>query len=158
MRAKQYLGYTKANLKRATCAIAVPGTKTAESADTIYVGQSSGRGSRRGFPRRSNRDGCTSTGGALASNWGSAGTNPRSANGVPLVRKVKPRNGTTVEREAKRYTGLRIYDLRHVYAQLASDAGAPTAKMQAALRHANPAMTRRYERRKARSRSWSGAR
>ncbi|MBX6331056.1 MAG: hypothetical protein IRY91_04325 [Gemmatimonadaceae bacterium] len=45
---------------------------------------------------------------------------------------------------------LRLRDLRHFYAQLASDAGAPTAKVQAALRHANPAMTRRYEMQKAR--------
>lgn len=44
---------------------------------------------------------------------------------------------------------LRLHDLRHVYAQLASDAGAPTAQVQAALRHANPAMTRRYEMRTA---------
>jgi integrase len=40
---------------------------------------------------------------------------------------------------------LRIHDLRHLFAQLASDAGAPTAQVHAALRHANPAMTRRYE-------------
>jgi hypothetical protein len=35
--------------------------------------------------------------------------------------------------------------MNNVFAQLASDAGAPTAQVQAALRHANPAMTRRYE-------------
>lgn len=40
---------------------------------------------------------------------------------------------------------LRVHDLRRLFAQLASDAGAPTAQVQAALRHANPAMTRRYE-------------
>lgn len=40
---------------------------------------------------------------------------------------------------------LRVPDLRRLFAQLASDAGAPTAQVQAALRHANPAMTRRYE-------------
>lgn len=44
---------------------------------------------------------------------------------------------------------LRLHDLRHLFAQLASDAGAPTAQVQAALRHANPAMTRRYEKRAA---------
>ena len=63
--------------------------------------------------------------------------------------KVKLRNGTTTKREAKRYSGLRIHDLRHLYGQLASDAGAPTAKIQVALRHADPKMTRRYEMRRA---------
>jgi integrase len=46
---------------------------------------------------------------------------------------------------------LRLHhDLRHIDAQLASDAGAPTAQVQVALRHANPIMSRRYEIRQAR--------
>lgn len=45
---------------------------------------------------------------------------------------------------------LRLHDLRHAFGQLASDAGAPTARIQAALRHASPEMTRRYEMQKAR--------
>jgi integrase len=45
---------------------------------------------------------------------------------------------------------LRLHDLRHAFGQLASDAGAPTARIQAALRHASPDMTRRYEMQKAR--------
>lgn len=44
---------------------------------------------------------------------------------------------------------LRLHDLRHFMAQLASDAGAPTALIQAAMRHRDPSMTRRYEMRKA---------
>lgn len=40
---------------------------------------------------------------------------------------------------------LRLHDLRHAYAIFASDAGVPTAQIQAALRHAGPEMTRRYE-------------
>lgn len=43
---------------------------------------------------------------------------------------------------------LRLHDLRHFMAQLASDAGAPTPLIQAALRHRDPGMTRRYEMRK----------
>lgn len=43
---------------------------------------------------------------------------------------------------------LRLHDLRHFMAQLASNAGAPTALIQAALRHRDPGMTRRYEMRK----------
>jgi integrase len=45
---------------------------------------------------------------------------------------------------------LRLHDLRHAFGQLASDAGAPTARIQAALRHSSPDMTRRYEMQKAR--------
>lgn len=44
---------------------------------------------------------------------------------------------------------LRLHDLRHFMAQVASDAGAPTALIQAAMRHRDPGMTRRYEMRKA---------
>jgi integrase len=45
---------------------------------------------------------------------------------------------------------LRLHDLRHAYAIFASDAGVPTAQIQAALRHAGPEMTRRYEMQRAR--------
>lgn len=44
----------------------------------------------------------------------------------------------------------RIHDLRHFFAQTASDAGAPEAQIQAALRHADPTMTRRYSMQTAR--------
>lgn len=47
------------------------------------------------------------------------------------------------------YEGLRLHDLRHFYAQLASDAGLATAKIQSGLRHATEAMTRRYEKRRS---------
>jgi hypothetical protein len=149
MRPKEYLACTKANLNPATCAIAVPGTKTAESADTVYVAPKLWPWIEAGIPS------------PLQSRWmhiywwracvqlGLGRYEPEIRDGAPVIRKVTLRNGKTIEREARRYTGLRIYDLRHVFAQLASDAGAPTAKVQAALRHANPAMTRRYEMRKA---------
>lgn len=39
---------------------------------------------------------------------------------------------------------LRLHDLRHLYGQTLSEAGLPEAKIQAALRHQTPAMTRRY--------------
>ena len=44
---------------------------------------------------------------------------------------------------------LRLHDLRHFMAQVASDQGASTPLIQAALRHRDPSMTRRYEMRKA---------
>ncbi len=39
---------------------------------------------------------------------------------------------------------LRLHDLRHCFAQWATDAGVPEAVVQVAMRHANPEMTRRY--------------
>ena len=39
---------------------------------------------------------------------------------------------------------LRLHDLRHCFGQWATDAGLPEAKVQVAMRHANPEMTRRY--------------
>lgn len=41
--------------------------------------------------------------------------------------------------------GLRLHDIRHLFGQTASDAGVATAQTQAALRHTDPRMTRRYE-------------
>lgn len=41
---------------------------------------------------------------------------------------------------------LRLHDLRHLFAQLATQAGAHTSQVQVALRHANPAMTARHQR------------
>lgn len=149
MRLKEYLGCTKASLTPATHAIAVPGTKTAESEDTIYVAPELWAWIEAGVPS------------PLKSRWmhiywwracvkaGFGRYEPVLKNGLPVIRTVKLRNGTTEERPATRYAGLRLHDLRHLYAQLASDEGAPTAKVQAALRHADPKMTRRYEMRQA---------
>jgi len=39
---------------------------------------------------------------------------------------------------------LTLHDLRHVYGQLAADAGVAQSKIQAAMRHETPAMTARY--------------
>lgn len=46
--------------------------------------------------------------------------------------------------------GARIHDLRHLYGQLGSDEGVSEAKLQAALRHSTPSMTRRYSMQRAR--------
>ena len=42
-------------------------------------------------------------------------------------------------------SGLRLHDIRHLFGQVASEAGVSTAQTQAALRHTDPRMTRRYE-------------
>lgn len=149
MRLKEYLGCTAENLTPETHAIAVPGTKTADSADTVYVAPELWPWIEAGIPS------------PLKSRWmhiywwracvaaGFGRYEPVLENGSPTIRNVRLRNGDTASKPAMRYTGPRLHDLRHLYAQLASDEGAPTAKVQAALRHADPKMTRRYEMRRA---------
>ncbi len=39
---------------------------------------------------------------------------------------------------------LRLHDLRHAHAQWLSDNGIPEARIQTAMRHRTPSMTRRY--------------
>ncbi len=46
--------------------------------------------------------------------------------------------------EVEADSDLRLHDLRHCCAQWAVEEGVPEAKIQAQLRHTNPAMTRRY--------------
>ena len=53
-----------------------------------------------------------------------------------LWRKAQKENGAT---------GLTLHDIRHLFGQTAADNNVPTAQTQAALRHKDPAMTRRYE-------------
>jgi integrase len=149
MRLKEYLSCTKENQPPPTHAIAVPGTKTAESADTVYVAPELWQWIEAGIPS------------TLQSRWmhiywwracvakGFGRYEPVLKDGAPVIRTVRLRTGKEVSRPAMKYTGLRLHDLRHLYAQLASDQGAPTAKVQAALRHADPKMTRRYEMRRA---------
>jgi len=48
-------------------------------------------------------------------------------------------------------TDLRLHDLRHCFGQWLVDAGQSEASVQASLRHATPAMTRRYTMRKLRA-------
>jgi integrase len=43
---------------------------------------------------------------------------------------------------------LRIHDLRHVFAQLADEAGCTAEQTMVAMRHTNPAMTRAYKQRR----------
>ena len=64
--------------------------------------------------------------------------------GAPQVKVITHEDGSREERPVLRYTGLRLQDLRHCHGQWATDEGAPESKVQAALRHASPGMTRRY--------------
>ena len=54
-----------------------------------------------------------------------------------LTKRGKPKLGW-------HYAGLALHDLRHRHGQWATDEGAPESKVQAALRHASPIMTRPY--------------
>lgn len=127
MRLGEYLRCTVAHLRPATHGIAVPGTKTEESAATITVDEDF---------------------------W------PWIVVGVPAPLKQKWMRehwhracvalGVATQAEGERYVGPTLHDLRHFYAQTASDAGASTAQIQKALRHADPQMTRRYESRRDR--------
>lgn len=51
---------------------------------------------------------------------------------------------------AEGHADLRLHDLRHLYAQLATDEGAASPKVQAALRHTDPRTTARYQAQKDR--------
>ena len=46
--------------------------------------------------------------------------------------------------KAAGHIGLRLHDLRHCHAQWLANAGVPEARIQQALRHRTPSMTRRY--------------
>lgn len=114
MRTGEYLRCTKANLKPATLAIDVPGTKTHASRATVYV-----------HPRL----------------W------PWIEAGIPSP--LRYRWMRIYFKRAAAAAGkpeLRLHDLRHFTAQLATNAGLPTVKIQAAMRHADPSMTMRYQR------------
>ncbi len=51
-------------------------------------------------------------------------------------------------REAVGAGDVRLHDLRHCFGQWLSDEGVPEARIQTGMRHATPAMTRRYTKRR----------
>lgn len=73
---------------------------------------------------------------------------PPIAPGSPVDRSLRYARLRRAWQQAQRavgVSGLRLHDLRHLFGQVSSDANVPTAQTQAALRHADPRMTRRYE-------------
>jgi integrase len=125
LRVGEYLACTAEHLLPLTFGLRVPGTKTKESRNTVYVDTAMWPWITAAVPapvkyrwlRLHWRAACLGTGAAH------------------LV------NG--------RYVGPRIHDLRHLFAQLATDAGESEARVQVALRHASPDMTRRYSKQRA---------
>lgn len=67
---------------------------------------------------------------------------------APLKYKALLRHWNKAVKDAG-YTDLHLHDLRHAFGQWATDEGIPEGKVQDALRHASPAMTRRYTRQKS---------
>jgi integrase len=68
--------------------------------------------------------------------------------GQPVDRSLRYgrlRRGWLAAQKRLGVSGVRIHDLRHLFGQLAADANVPTVETQAALRHADMNMTRRYE-------------
>jgi integrase len=61
------------------------------------------------------------------------------------LRYGRLRRGLNAAQKASGVSGIRLHDLRHLFGQLASDAGVPTADTQAAMRHKDPSQTRIYE-------------
>lgn len=113
LRVGELLRLTATDLLPATCAIRVPGTKTAGSAATLPVDPSL---------------------------W------PWVVAAVPAPVQYKWlrvywKRGL---KAAGADPTLRLHDLRHCTGQWLTDAGRPEASVQRTLRHASPAMTRRY--------------
>lgn len=153
MRVGEYLACTRDDLRPFTFALEVPGTKTAASRATVFIDEALWPWLLAAIPSPVRykwlRDywirACVAAGAGKLVGTGQFVERARKSDG-PGQR----RTGQTERIEVTRYVGLRIHDLRHAYAQLASDAGESTARIQAALRHAGPEMTRRYEMQKAR--------
>jgi integrase len=165
MRVGEYLACTRDHLMPLTFAINVPGTKTDESAATVYVDESLWPWVLAGVPSPVGykwlRDywirACVAVGAGRYVPTGKTRRVRKKLERGQVYTRVGHREQGETEREVTyvdepitRYVGLRIHDLRHAFAQLASDAGESTARIQAALRHAGPEMTRRYEMQKAR--------
>ena len=111
MRVGEYLTLGLEHLRPESCAIQVPGTKTAASSAVVAVDPDYWPWIEAAVPS------------PLGYKW----------------LRINFKNAAKAIGRAD----LRLHDLRHVFAQLASDAGAPTAQVQAALRHPNPATMRR---------------
>lgn len=115
MRLGEYLACTREHLRPLTHEIAVPGTKTDESPAHVYVDPELWHWVDRAIPAPRKEK-------WLRTHWKRA----CRAHGVGRDSDW-------------------LHDLRHAFAQFASDAGVTTAQLQAALRHADPRQTRKYE-------------
>jgi integrase len=155
MRQGEYLRTADAHLIDSECAIDVPGTKTAESADRIYVEPGLWTWVRSGVPSPLGkrwmgiywRRACLELGLAREVGTGKfrrvrvkrATSGPYRAGEAPIYKDV----------EITRYKGPRIHDLRHLYAQVADAAGLTAETVASGLRHTNSRQSSDYKRRAA---------
>jgi integrase len=155
MRLGEYLRCTKRHLVADRHAIDVPGTKTDESASRIFVDAELWPWIEQGIPS------------PLQQNWMSKYWHRACLElglaelvGTGVFRTVRVKKATPgpykageqpryEKREMTRYSGPRLHDLRHLYAQLADEEGATDTQVMVALRHTNPTQTREYKKRKA---------
>ena len=126
MRVGEYLRCTRFNLKPATHEVEVAGTKTAASASSVAVAEALWPWITEGIPCPVGRAG------------------PPPVEGVHLDARYKRLRRVWASACARAGVSIRLHDLRHCMGQWSVDAGVPEAKVQVALRHATPGMTRRY--------------
>lgn len=155
MRLGEYLRSDKSNLDAAECAIDVSGSKNAQSTDRIYVHEKLWPWIEAGVPSPLGerwmgiywRRAClelsyareVGTGRFRRERVKRATSGPYRSGESPIYREV----------EIMRYSGPRLHDLRHLYAQIADEAGLTTETVMAGLRHTNPKQTSDYKRRAA---------
>jgi integrase len=125
MRVGEYLRCTKFNLAPQDFAVDVPGSKTGKSSAPIYVAPELWEWIARGIP-------CP------------AGYAPKDALGVAFDPRYKRLRRAWKAACRAEGVDLRLHDLRHCFGQWSVDAGVPEARVQTAMRHSTPAMTRRY--------------
>jgi integrase len=126
MRVGEYLRCTRFSLKPEIHAVEVPGTKTGASAAAVYVAPELWKWIAAGIPCPLGRP------------------VPPPAEGVHHDARYKRLRLAWAAACAKVGIKARLHDLRHCMGQWSVDAGVPEAKVQVALRHATPGMTRRY--------------
>lgn len=155
MRLGEYERSDETHLIEDDCAIDVPGTKTAESADRVYVEPELWPWIKAGIPSPLGkrwmgiywRRACLELGFAREIGTGRfRRMRVKRATSGPYRKGEIPEYQTV---EITRYKGPRLHDLRHLYAQIADAAGLSNETVMAGLRHTNPKQTSDYKRRKA---------
>lgn len=139
MRVKtEYCRCTDAHLRPHTCAVEVPGTKTAGSADVVRVAEEHWPWIVAAIPAPLGYKG-------LRREWNRACDRA----GIAVYREwvEEQPDGTTKRRES--YQGPGLHTLRHAHGQWATDAGVPLIHVKASMRHATLAQTEKYARQKA---------
>ena len=126
MRVSEYLNTTRFNLKPEIHAIDVAGTKTAGSSAPVYVAASQWKHVLAAIP-------CPL-----------GDVRPVPEAGVQYDPRYKRLRRIWTDATKAAGLSVRLHDLRHCTGQWSVNAGVPEAKVQAALRHATPGMTRRY--------------